>query len=96
MAVCAFSLSTGQAEAGGSLWDGGQATLDSEFQNSQDYVEWPCLKKTKILEAMVHSIARVFNAAELYFKRVNFMWYDFHFNKQNKQAKNVATHYLIE
>ena len=40
----AFNSSTREAEAGGSqrLW--GQPSLQSEFQNSQDYTERPCLK----------------------------------------------------
>ena len=42
--VFTFNSSTWKAEAGGSLWGQGQPGLCSEFQNSQGYVERPCLK----------------------------------------------------
>jgi hypothetical protein len=44
MAAHAFNPSTWEAEAGGFLsWS--QPGLQSEFQDSQDYTEKPCLKK---------------------------------------------------
>ena len=41
----AFNPSTGEAEAGESLWVQDQAGLQSEFQDSQDYTEKTSLKK---------------------------------------------------
>ena len=40
-----FNPSTWEAETGGSLWVWGQPGLQSEFQDSQDYTEKPCLEK---------------------------------------------------
>lgn len=37
----AFSASTQEAEAGGSLWVRSQRSLDSEFQESQHYTQKP-------------------------------------------------------
>jgi hypothetical protein len=42
-----FNPSTWEAEAGGFLSFRGQCGLQSEFQDSQDYTEKPCLKKQK-------------------------------------------------
>jgi hypothetical protein len=42
----AFNPSTWEAEAGGFL-SSRPACLQSEFQDSQDYTEKPCLKRTK-------------------------------------------------
>jgi hypothetical protein len=42
--VHAFNPSTWEAEAGG-FWVRGQPGLQSEFQDSQNYTEKPCLKK---------------------------------------------------
>jgi hypothetical protein len=39
----AFNPSTWEAE-GGDFWVRGQPGLQSEFQDSQDYTEKPCLK----------------------------------------------------
>ena len=47
--VNVFCPSTQKAEAGRSLRVRGQSSLQSEFQNSQDYTEKPCLKKQKQL-----------------------------------------------
>jgi hypothetical protein len=38
-----FNPSTREAEASGSLWDGGHLGLQRKFQDSQDYTEKPCL-----------------------------------------------------
>ena len=46
MVALAFNPSTREAEAG-DFWVRGQPGLQSEFQDSQDYTEKPCLKKTK-------------------------------------------------
>ena len=43
--VHAFNPNTYEAEVGGFLWVRGQPGLHSKFQNSQDYIEKPCLKK---------------------------------------------------
>jgi hypothetical protein len=44
----AIYLSSQEAEAGSSLWVQGQPALHSEFQDSHNYTEKPCLeKKTK-------------------------------------------------
>lgn len=40
-----FNLSTGEAEAGESLWAGSQTGLPSGLQASQDYIEQHCLKR---------------------------------------------------
>jgi hypothetical protein len=42
-----FSPSTQEAQAGGSLWVGGQPSLQSQFQYRQGYTEKPCLKKAQ-------------------------------------------------
>jgi hypothetical protein len=42
----AFNPSTLEAEAG-SLWVQGQPGLQSEFQDSQGYIEKPCLEENK-------------------------------------------------
>jgi hypothetical protein len=42
-----FSPSTREAEAGGFLSSRPQSGLQSEFQDSQDYTEKPCLEKPK-------------------------------------------------
>jgi hypothetical protein len=39
-----FNLITWEAEAGRFLGLLGQPSLNSEFQNSQDYIEKPCVK----------------------------------------------------
>jgi hypothetical protein len=46
--VLTVNSSTWEAETGRSLWVRGQPGLQSEFQDSQDYTEKLCLKKTKI------------------------------------------------
>jgi hypothetical protein len=43
--VHTFNSSTPEAEAGGSLWVQGQPGLQSEFQDSYNYIERPCLEK---------------------------------------------------
>ena len=45
MMAHAFHPSTQEAEAEGSLWVQDQSGLQSEFQNSQEYAEKPCLVK---------------------------------------------------
>ena len=45
-----FNPSTGEVEAGGSLWLWGQPGLQSEFQDSQGYTEKSCLKKQNIIK----------------------------------------------
>ena len=45
IAAHAFDFSTWETEAG--LWHGGQPGLRSEFQDSQDYIEKPCLEINK-------------------------------------------------
>jgi hypothetical protein len=47
MVAHTFNASTWEAEAGGSLWVGGQPGLQSEFQDSQGYTEKPCLEEEK-------------------------------------------------
>ena len=42
-----FDPSIQEAEAGGSLCVGGQPNLHREFQDTQGYMEKPCLKKPK-------------------------------------------------
>jgi hypothetical protein len=42
-----FNPSTWEAEVGENFWVRGQPGLQSEFQDSQDYTEKPCLEKTK-------------------------------------------------
>ena len=46
MMVHAFNPSTWKAEAGGSL--SSRPAWSTEFQDSQDYIEKPCLEKKKI------------------------------------------------
>ena len=46
MVVHAFDPSTQEAEQA-DLWVQGQPGLQSEFQDSQDYTEKPCLEKPK-------------------------------------------------
>lgn len=38
-----FNLITGETDTWESLWVWGQPNLDTEFQDSQDYKERPCL-----------------------------------------------------
>jgi hypothetical protein len=42
-----FNPGTWEAEAGRALWVQGHPILQSEFQESQGYIEKPCVKKTK-------------------------------------------------
>jgi hypothetical protein len=47
LGVHTFNLSTSEAEAGGSVWVGGQLGGQSEFQDREGYAEKPCLEKSK-------------------------------------------------
>ena len=47
MAAHAFNLSSGEAEAGGSLWILGQPGPQRKLQDSQSYTEKPCLEGEK-------------------------------------------------
>jgi hypothetical protein len=52
----AFNPSTWNAKAGGSLRVRGQPGLQSEFQDSQGYIEKSCLKKETINQSINQSI----------------------------------------
>lgn len=47
MVVLVFNPSTGDADAGRSLWVQGQPDLQNEFQDSKSYTKKPCLFKKK-------------------------------------------------
>jgi hypothetical protein len=53
-----FSPGFREAEVVGSLWVWGQNGLQSEFQDSQDYTEKPCLKKKKMPPPPNYELAR--------------------------------------
>ena len=58
----AFNPNTWEAEAGRSLWVGGQPGLQSKFQNSQDYIEKHCLEE-KSTSVLVHIFTLLHNTA---------------------------------